>query len=195
MARPALPARAEAYPTGAPGTQEWDDEGWDDETWDEEVLAPAGDGRGASRSGVRPRVWLPITAAILVAAFGGTALLLAEQEPGEPTTNVVGAEATAVDPLEPPTIPPDPGRVTVGLATTQDAQVRVTVDGVVEFDGTLRRGQRQEWEGAERIQVWTDSGKSVQLAVNGEDLGAYSPAMGHPDWNRIDYGFWPGWAQ
>ena len=108
---------------------------------------------------------------------------------------MAGADATSDDPFEPPTVAPEPGQVTVGLAATEDAQVRVTVDGTVEFEGTLRSGERQAWAGSERIQVWTDSGKTLQLAVNGVDLGAYSPAMGQPDWNRIDFGFWPGWGQ
>ena len=133
---------------------------------------------------------------MLVAGFGGTALLLRGDDPGAPpAATAPEAEATTVNPLEPPTVAPSPGQVTVGLATLEDAQVRVTVDGVVQFDGTLRRGQRQAWDGRERIQVWTDNGQQVQLAVNGVDLGAYSPAMGQPDWNRIDFGFWPGWAQ
>jgi len=149
----------------------------------------------ARASRARVGLLLPVGAAVLVLAFGGTALLLRGTDPGAPPASVSEPEATAVNPLEPPTVAPAPGRVTVGLATLEDAQVRVTVDGIVEFDGTLQRGQRQAWEGGERIQVWTDNGKNVQLAVNGVDLGAYSPAMDRPDWNRIDFGFWPGWGQ
>ena len=51
------------------------------------------------------------------------------------------------------------------------------------------------WDGKQRIDVWTDKGKTVEIAVNGKDLGAYSPAMGHPDWNRIDFSFWAGFGQ
>ena len=43
--------------------------------------------------------------------------------------------------------------------------------------------------------MWTDKGKTLVLAVNGRDLGPYSPAMNHPDWNRIDFSFWPGWSE
>ena len=168
-----------------------------DDDWDNEVApAPTRPMRAPSVGGLRLQLWLPIAAAVLVAGFGGTALLLRGDDPGAPpAATAPEAEATTVNPLEPPTVAPSPGQVTVGLATLEDAQVRVTVDGVVQFDGTLRRGQRQAWDGRERIQVWTDNGQQVQLAVNGVDLGAYSPAMGQPDWNRIDFGFWPGWAQ
>ncbi len=175
----------------------WDDE-WDGdgEDWAEDVIeTPRRPAPPVPSSGPRLRLWLPIAAAVLLAGFGGAAFLLDDIDPGAPPASAPDAEATTVNPLEPPTVAPPAGRVTVGLATLEDAQVRVTVDGVVEFDGTLRRGQRQAWDAAERIQVATDNGKQVQLAVNGVDLGAYSPAMGHPDWNRIDFGFWPGWAQ
>lgn len=205
--REASPAAWEADPQvvapAVPGSSEsWDDE-WDD-TWDEEeaeswepepLPVPAAPRRAGPRTSMRLRMWLPVAAAVLVAGFGGTALLVAGQDPGAPASGNAPSEGASTDPFEPPTVAPEPGRVTVGLAATQSAQVRVTVDGVVEFDGTLPRGEQQEWEGGERIQVWTDSGQTLQLAVNGVDLGPYSPAMGHPDWNRIDFGFWPGWAQ
>ena len=178
---------------------EWDDAEWEDGTpdgWETEPVATTSVEPLPTPARRRPpaRLWVPVAAAVLVAAFGGTALLLADTEPGAPPASE-SATGVTVDVSQPPTVTPAAGRVTVGLAATEDAQVRVTVDATVQFDGTLRKGERQSWEGGERIQVWTDSGKTLQLAVNGVDLGAYSPAMGHPDWNRIDFGFWPGWAQ
>lgn len=139
------------------------------------------------------KVAIPAAAAALVLVLGGVALVAAREPAAQRAA--VSAPSSGGAASGAPAREPAPGRVTVGLAATTDAQVRVTVDGVVDFDGTLKAGQRQLWEGGERIQVWTDSGKTLQLSVNGQDLGAYSPAMGHPDWNRIDFGFWPGWAQ
>ncbi len=135
---------------------------------------------------------IPGAAAILVVVLGSVAVLAMQGPAGDVATITPSSTTT---PSGPPAVTPAPGRVTVGLAAVEDSQVRVTVDGVVQFDGTLRAGQQQSWEGGERIQVWTDTGKTLQLAVNGEDLGPYSPAMGHPEWNRIDFGFWPGWAR
>lgn len=137
-------------------------------------------------------VAIPSAAAVALLVLGGAAIFLGDDPPGEAATAPPASTEEAA--FAPPTATPAPGRVTVGLAAQEDAQVRVTVDGTVQFDGTLRAGQRQSWEGGQRIQVWTDSGKTLLLSVNGEDLGPYSPAMGHADWNRIDYGFWPGWA-
>ena len=143
------------------------------------------------RRAVPMRVAIPSAAAALVLVLGSVAALVARESASE------RAEAPASEnaPFGPPTASPAPGRVSVGLAATEDSQVRVTVDGVVQFDGTLRARERQSWEGSERIQVWTDKGRTLQLSVNGDDLGPYSPAMGHPDWNRIDFGFWPGWTR
>jgi hypothetical protein len=103
--------------------------------------------------------------------------------------------ATAGAPNPTPAAPaaPAPGRVSVDLVAQEDSGVRVTVDNVVQFNGVLRAGQHQRWEGGSAIQVWTDKGKTLLLAVNGHELGPYSPAMDRPDWNRIEYAFRPGW--
>jgi hypothetical protein len=143
--------------------------------------------------GVPPRLAITLGGLALVVILGSAAALSLSGP--ETAAGPVSEPASANGPFGPPLREPAPGRVTVGLAAVEDSQVRVTVDGVVQFDGTMRARERQAWEGSERIQVWTDSGQTLQLAVNGTDLGAYSPAMGHPDWNRIDFGFWPGWAQ
>jgi hypothetical protein len=121
----------------------------------------------------------------------------------------VAAIAAALFALRPSTAPPAqpapnanqsaaapaPGRVTVALAAKEPTNVRVTIDGTVQFEGTMRPGERRSWDGKSVIDVWTDKGKTLGLTVDGRDLGPYSPAMGHPDWNRIDYSFWPGWSQ
>jgi len=183
----------EAWPevgeTPVEPVEPWDDE----EDWEHESAVPADPERERSR--LRPAFLVPVVAAVLVAGFAAGAFWLADDAPGTPSTEQVGPSATPIPPGEPPTEQPAPGRVTVGLAAREDSNLRVTVDGIVQFDGVLREGESQAWEGGARIQVWTDKGKTLQLAVNGVDLGAYSPAMDRPDWNRIDFGFWPGWAQ
>ena len=136
---------------------------------------------------------LPAGAAALVLVLGGAAAL-ATRSPEARTPGGV-ATAPASEAFGPPVVKPAAGRVTVGLATQEDSLVRVTVDGVVQFDGLLKARQRQAWEGAQRIQVWTDKGKTVLIAINGDNLGPYSPSMGRPDWNRIDFGFGPGWVR
>ena len=80
----------------------------------------------------------------------------------------------------------------VGMGT--DYTIYSLVDGVVQFDGTLAAGQKQAYDGKQRIDVWTDKGKTLNIAINGKNVGPYSPAIGHADWNRIDFSFWPGWT-
>lgn len=163
----------------------------------EQAAAPTV-GRRRRRLGVRrARVPLPIGipagAAVLVLVLGAAAAV-ATRGPEALAPGEI-ADAPTNEAFGPPAVKPASGRVTVGLAAQEDSLVRVTVDGVVQFDGTLRARQRQNWDGAQRVQVWTDKGKTLLIAINGENLGPYSPAMGHPDWNRIDFGFIPGWTR
>jgi len=146
----------------------------------------------APRRGALPwRVFIPLYGALAVVVAGVLVFALQSPSTNPPPTPT----ASAGDPAGPPAVAPAAGQVTVGLAATEDSGVRVTVDGIVQFDGILRAGQRQSWDGRQRIDVWTDKGKTLLLAVNGKDLGPYSPAMGHADWNRIDFSFWPGFGQ
>lgn len=171
----------------------FDDDAFDEDEFEEEPWEPVPTPAPTSFLRRLPlNIAIPSGAAVALVILGGVALFAGEDPPAE---NVTTPPAPTTEAFAPPAVPPAPGRVTVGLAATTDALVRVTVDGVVQFDGTLRAGQTQAWEAGDRIQVWTDSGKTLLLAVNGENLGPYSPAMMRPDWNRIDYGFWPGWAQ
>ncbi|MGE3855552.1 MAG: RodZ domain-containing protein [Dehalococcoidia bacterium] len=152
------------------------------------LLEPARPRRGA----LPWRVFIPMYGALAVVVAGVLVFALRSPSTNPPPTPTAAATGATSGP---PAVAPAAGHVTVGLAATEDSGVRVTVDGVVQFDGILNAGQRQAWDGTQRIDVWTDKGKTLQLAVNGKDLGPYSPAMGHPDWNRIDFSFWPGFGQ
>ena len=146
----------------------------------------------APRRGPLPwRVFVPLYGALAVVVAAVLVFALRSPSTNPPATPTAAPNQAAGAPA----VAPAAGHVTVGLAATEDSGVRVTVDGIVQFDGTLKSGQRQTWDGKQRIDVWTDKGKTLQLAVNGKDLGAYSPAMGHADWNRIDFSFWPGFGQ
>jgi hypothetical protein len=81
------------------------------------------------------------------------------------------------------------------VAAQQDEQVRVTVDGAPTpaFAGVLKAGESRSWEGGSRVQLWTNNGKNLTVTVNGFPLGALSPAVGHPDWNTVDWGWNAGW--
>lgn len=93
-----------------------------------------------------------------------------------------------------PATPAPPDRATLTLVALADAQVQVAVDSVPVFAGTLRAGERLTWEGSRRVQVSTSNGKNLEVTVNGYSLGPLSSAVGHPGWNRVDWGWSAGWT-
>ena len=145
----------------------------------------------APRRAMPWRVFVPLYAGLAVIVAGAIVFAVRGTSDAPPAASTAAASQNGGAPV----VAPAAGHVTVGIAAKEDSGVRVTVDGVVQFDGTLNAGQRQSWDGKQRIDVWTDKGKTLVLAVNGRDLGPYSPAMNHPDWNRIDFSFWPGWIE
>lgn len=106
---------------------------------------------------------------------------------GDGATVDRGAAASAT-----PT-PAPANRATLTITAQQDARVRISVDAAVAFAGVLRAGESGSWEGGSRVQVWTDNGKSISVTVNGFALGPLSPAVGHPEWNTVDWGWPAGW--
>ncbi len=183
------PVSARAYPEEIEITAEL-------EVWP----PPSTPGRRRVADGERQVPWhvaVPVAAAVLALLLGITGLVIATQAGFNPGSLAPGTDSNSGVPISTPAT----GRVTVGVQAQEETNVRVTIDGVVQFNGTLSSGDRRLWEGTERIQVWTDRGQTLLLSVNGHDLGPYSPAMGAiqgdaeiAGWNRIDFGFWPGWA-
>ncbi|MPZ97980.1 MAG: DUF4115 domain-containing protein [Dehalococcoidia bacterium] len=209
LAAPPGPPAAPAALEEAGPEDEWDDEptlrlvplsgaGGSEPTGRQPATgAGRGRGRGSRASGPRTtdprpergsrvpwRIVVPTAAGLLVAVLAVIGVLTAGGPPWSPEDEQQGV------PVETPVA----GQVTVGLQAQEDSAVRVTVDGVVEFDGVLSAGERQSYGGSERIQVRTDKGRTMLISVNGQELGPFSPAVGHADWNLIDWGFWPGWA-
>ncbi|MEX2457830.1 MAG: helix-turn-helix domain-containing protein [Actinomycetota bacterium] len=71
--------------------------------------------------------------------------------------------AVSVEPSTPP--------VVVNLVTVTAVDARVVVDGELEFEGRLARGEARSFQGAERVELFLASGESVQLTVNGFRVG------------------------
>ena len=71
--------------------------------------------------------------------------------------------------------------------TTRDAWLRVLVDGVQRYSGTLPAGTNRQWTGKNTIRIRTGRGDVVRVNINGADRGF----MGTPDnliiekeWNK-----------
>jgi cytoskeletal protein RodZ len=55
--------------------------------------------------------------------------------------------------------------------TTKDAWLRVLVDGVQRYSGTLPAGTTRQWTGKSTIQIRTGRGDVVRVHINGADRG------------------------
>jgi hypothetical protein len=59
----------------------------------------------------------------------------------------------------------------VRVVITRDAWLRVTVDGVQQFSGTLPSGSARQWTGRRTVRIRTGRADAVSVTVNGADLG------------------------
>jgi hypothetical protein len=66
-----------------------------------------------------------------------------------------------------------PRTVQVDLVALRDVKARVDIDGVSPpaFDGTLVEGEARSFQAQETLRLWLESGASVELRVNGAELG------------------------
>jgi hypothetical protein len=65
--------------------------------------------------------------------------------------------------------------------------LRVLVDGVQQYNGTLPRGSTRQWTGRNTIRIRTGRADSVQVTVNGKDLGfmgTRNNLIVEKEWNR-----------
>jgi hypothetical protein len=150
--------------------------------------------RHRGRQAMSPVSWLLTVVGFgLIATLGVVLVVVGLQlrDDNSPAGAVVdGAQTATASPTPAPA-----NRATLTVAAQQDAQVRVTVDGAPTpaFAGVLKAGESRSWEGGSRVQLWTNNGKNLTVTVNGFPLGALSPAVGHPDWNTVDWGWNAGW--
>ncbi|MGE0229279.1 MAG: DUF4115 domain-containing protein [Dehalococcoidia bacterium] len=122
------------------------------------------------------------------AGVGATGEATETEEPGAGSRTAT-APATATR-----TSTPAPANAaTLTVLAQQQSSVRVSVDGSVSYEGTLAAGESRSWSGSARVQLWTNNGKNVAVTVNGFELGALSTAVGHPEWNTVDWGWAAGW--
>jgi len=64
--------------------------------------------------------------------------------------------------------------LTLDLRALRETSVRVTVDGDVRFEGTMRRGALQVWSGRS-ITVRATNGDALEIKVNGQPAGTLGP--------------------
>jgi cytoskeletal protein RodZ len=125
----------------------------------------------------------------------------ADTSAGAFNTPTVPVVAPPANPEPTATLPPAPqlsptaaavpaaDKVTVQIVTTRDAWMRVLVDGVQRFSGTLPSGTTRQWEGSQRVRIRTGRADSVRVTVNGAELGMMQPVQGgslivEKEWDR-----------
>ncbi len=108
--------------------------------------------------------------------------------------NALSASGPADSPTATVTPAPNAGGATLALTAGQATRVRVYVDGVLAFSDGLAAGESRTWAGSNEVRVWTDSGASLLVTVNGFALGPLAVAVGHPDWNTVDWSWAAGWT-
>jgi len=110
-----------------------------------------------------------------------------------PATAALAALTTPASRTSTPAPAVPAGGATLLLTAERDTQVRVTVDGVVAFSGVLPASETSSWEGNSTVAVWTNDADSLTVTVNGFELGPLPVAVGHPDWNTVDWTWSADW--
>jgi cytoskeleton protein RodZ len=77
----------------------------------------------------------------------------------------------AASPTPSPTAP-----VTVAINLTDASWLEVTVDGAIEFEGTLNRGEQRSWSGQQAITIYSGNPGAVMVTHNRQPASA----MGQP---------------
>ncbi len=114
-----------------------------------------------------------------------------------PTPTVPVTPSATLPPTETstPTVTPTPTPkiytgVEIELKMLADTWVQVTVDGVKEFEGTLKAGERRAWRGEERVAVRCGNAGGVEVFVNGVSqgiMGNIGQVMDR-EWRKEDVG-------
>ncbi len=79
----------------------------------------------------------------------------------------------APTPLPPPAVAspagaPEPEVLQLKIDAVKPTRVKVTVDGVVKFDGTMQVNQSKRFEAKEKFEVSSENSSAVLLELNGE---------------------------
>lgn len=106
----------------------------------------------------------------------------------DPTTTATSTSAATAS-----TTPVPANVAALTVVARQIADVRITVDGNVAFEGQLKANESRSFQGKTNVRINTNNGKNIDVTVNGHALGALSPAVGHPEWNTVDWQWEAGW--
>jgi len=129
----------------------------------------------ATKSVASPTPTAPSIADVLLASATATA----STTPAPPSPTASGpqllfpTQVLATDALTGNLIPPNAQNgVQIYLNVLQRAWMQVTVDGKVEFDGTVIPGGAYPFTGKNQVEIITGNGAGLEVYFNGADMGA-----------------------
>jgi cytoskeleton protein RodZ len=97
--------------------------------------------------------------------------------PAPTTAAAPSPSPTAASPIPSPSPAASPNApVTVAISLTDASWLEVVVDGTVEFEGTLNRGEQRSWSGQQAITIFSGNPGAVMVTHNRQPASA----MGQP---------------
>jgi cytoskeletal protein RodZ len=105
---------------------------------------------------------------LAVTSEAGTATPMSTSVESGVGINLPTVSATAVSTIQ----PSGTGSVQVVLIALDQAFVRVTVDGKIEFQGRITAGKAYPFDGNTQIEVLTGNGAAVSVLFNQSDMGS-----------------------
>ncbi len=129
-------------------------------------LAPSADEDGEVEQVLRPR---RTSSWILAGGIAATVLVIAA------AAGLLSASKSTPEPAVLPTVVPDSpvavaGRVKLGLVAQKPVdEVRITIDGVIAYQGPLQEQEARTFEGEREIRVWFSQGGLVSIRVHGRN--------------------------
>jgi cytoskeletal protein RodZ len=119
--------------------------------------------------------WILLAIVVVLAAGGWYAwqhyapLWHAWRQPPPPPPKVpVPTANAAIPPQENPNAAPEPEILQLKIDAVKPTRVKVTVDGVVKFDGTMQVNQSKRFEAKEKFEVSSENSSAVLLELNGQ---------------------------
>lgn len=91
--------------------------------------------------------------------------------PPAPTATPTPPPAPTATPTPPPATPTPITGVAVNATFSQPAWMRVIIDGVTEYEGTIQAGASRQWDGKRTVTIRVGNAGGVRFVVNGKDQG------------------------
>ena len=63
-------------------------------------------------------------------------------------------------------------KLVLSVRSKADAYLKVRSDGMVIFDGTLKKGSEERWEAKNSFEISTSKAEALSIGLNGADIGA-----------------------